>query len=737
MAIKKKKDTINGALEDIKKANDDNMLIDRKSSELINVPLDTKTAVVLNKLAINDNSYTNRGDITSIVGKDKETGMALNDTISMILKASSEKINAMNYKRFVRSQVLENRWMLDNMPQLRYGLLLRQTGIFAPDDVTKNTLIFSSPQLNSENEDVLSIKEVQETLENEVDFEKLILDTAKVAGEDGFAIIYKIPYAELANEFISFSKNKDAFKKAKGIYEAAFNEKLEGEFNITESDAGNVVTGNIANICEMLDVVDITEHVNRSADGKEEVFYENIFPKNHWTDTFKDSCKIKIQEAARNTNKKEAQVSNFFTNIFGHGTTQNVAVVHDANVNVTGVYTEILNSEMVVPVMIKKQLIGIYYMEQSDTIGFNKLTQTKGILDRDKAVSNLNSAIQTTSIVDYIRKIIERNIDTKFIKNNKHILKELRDLLNESMNRNDGFKIRFIPKEYLELYTDTPVTDSYTLGQSILQDAKTPIYFWIFENKNIQLTEFFYKRPKIVAKINTKGVTTDMEDYIWKSVEALENMYSGANLHNVFDVNAMHSQMSTHGRVIIPKGANGEELIEVEVLPGQSTTDNLETLRLYEKAISTIMNTMVSSDEDSYIQFASSYANRNVLATRVNLSLQKHHSRQISRIATNLYRLVNNKRAQIDPEIKVSLPPPKALPNTANNDFISVITQRADELATKLFTDEQVAEKRHYVKGYMAKHLKGIENIEEDFDDIMKTFDKTNVPNNMGTGEEI
>lgn len=725
----KKKDTFASALNGIKKANDENMLIDRKSGELINVPLDTKTSVVLNKLAINDNSFTNRGDITSVVGKDKETGMPLNDTISMILKASSEKINAMNYKRFIRSQVMENRWMLDNMPQLRYGLLLRQTGIFAPDDVTKNTFIFSSPQLNSENEDIISIKDVQEMLEEQVDFEKLITDTAKVAGEDGFAFIYKIPYSELANEFISFSKNKDAFKKVKGIYESAFNTKLEGEFNISESDTGDLVTGNILDICEMMDVVDVNEHVRENEVTKEkDTFYENVFPKNPWIDSFKDNCKIKIQEAAKNTDKKEAQVANFFTNIFGHGSSQNVAIVHDANVNVTGVYTEILNSERVVPVMIKKQLIGVYYMEESDTIGFNKLTQTKGIMDRDRAVSNLNSAIQTTTIVDYIRKIIERNIDTKFIKNNKHILKELRDLMNESMNRNDGFKIRFIPKEYLELYTDTPSTDSYTLGQSILQDAKTPIYFWIFENKNIQLTEFFYKRPKIIAKINTKGVSTDMEDYIWKAVESLENMYSGANLHNVFDVNAMHSQMSTHGRVIIPTAADGSQLIDVEILPGQQTTDNLETLRLYEKAISTIMNTMVSSDEDSYIQFASSYANRNVLATRVNLSLQRHHSRQISRIATNLFRLINNKRAQLDPEVKVSLPPPKALPNTANNDYITTVSQRADEFSTKLFSEEQVAEKRHYVKGYMAKHLKGIENIEEDYEEIMKSFDRNDLP---------
>lgn len=252
---KKKKDTLVDTVEDIKKANDQNSLIDRKSAALIDIPLDTKTSSILNKLAINDISYTNRGDITSIVGKDKETGMNLSDTITTILKASSDKINAMNYKRFVRSQVLENRWMLDNMPQLRYGLLLRQTGIFAPDDVTKNTLIFSSPQLNKDNETILSLDDVKKTLEDEVDFEKLILDTAKAAGDDGFAFIYKIPYAELANEFISFTKNKDAFKKAKGIYESAFNKRIpEESFNITESEDGTAtLTGDISNICEIID----------------------------------------------------------------------------------------------------------------------------------------------------------------------------------------------------------------------------------------------------------------------------------------------------------------------------------------------------------------------------------------------------------------------------------------------------------------------------------------------------
>ncbi len=724
----KKKNSSELALDKIRKSNDQNSLISRKASELIDVPTDTKTSVLLNTLAINDISYSRRGDITSIVGKDKETGLQLTDTIDMILKASSEKINAMTYKRFIRSQVMENRWMLDNMPQLRYGLQLRLTGIFAPDDVTKNTLIFSSKDITKDNESVISLEDVKQTLEDEVDFENLMLDSARAAGEEGFCIILKIPYSELANEFVAFSKDKDGFKKAKGIYEAAFDRKIKDDYiNITESATGEVTVSpvHIETICEMIDIVDISEHT--SGDTK---FYENIFPHNHWTDTYKDSLKVKIMESpyTDKKSKKEKQTANFFSNVFGHGASPNVTVTNDANLNITGVYTEILNSERVIPVMIKKQLIGVYYVEEADTIGFNKLTQTKGLMDKDRGAFNLNNAIQNTTIVDYIRKVIERNIDTKFIKNNKHILKELRDIMNDSINRAEGFKIRFIPKEYLEVYTDTPATDSYTLGRSILQEAKTPIYFWIFENKNIQLTEFFYKRPKIIAKINTSGVSTDMEDYIWKAVESLENMYSGANLHNVFDVNAMSSQMSTHGRVIIPKGANGEELIDVEVLPGQSTTDNLETLRMYEKSISTIMNTMVSSDEDSYIQFASSYANRNVLAARVNLGLQKHHGRQISRIATNLFRMLNNKKETLDPEIVVTLPPPKALPNTANNDYITTITQRADELATKLFTDEQAAERKHYIKGYMAKHLKGIENIEEDLDEIMKTYSKLDEP---------
>lgn len=747
----KKKINPADSLKDIKKANDQNSLISRKSKELIDVPSETKTSLLLNKLAIDDLSYTNRGDITSIVGRDKESGLEMSDTIDMILKASTNKINTLSYKRFIRNQVLENRWMIDNMPQLGYGLLLRKTSIFSPDDVNKKSFIYTSPSLNESNSDLLTLDDVTRLLEDEIGFEDLIMNCYDAAARDGFIFIYNITYSELANQLFEFSKNKDAFIKAKGIYEGYYGRELNFDINIMESltldEATQTIQGLDADIiCEMIDFVDIKEH---STIDSEDKLYETTFPENPWLDSFKDTFKTMLQEhnaiditeapSDKNTAivkpgnvSKQQKSVNFFSNIFGNGTSIPPEIKKNARLNVTGLYTQILDSERVIPVMIGKKVIGIYYIEENDVIGLNKITQTRSLLDKDKSIYALDNTIDKANMVDYLRKVLERNIDTKFIKNNKHILKEIRDILNDSINRDMGVKVRWIPADYLELYTDSPVSDKYTLGKSILQEAKTPIYFYILENKNIQLTEFFYKRPKFIAKINTKGLTTDMEDYVWKSVEALENMYTASNLHNLFDVQTMYNQMGSHGKVILPKDANGNDLIEVERIEGQTTSDNLEVLRMYERHISTIMNTTVSSDEDQYMAYASSYANRNMLAAKVNTENQRHHAKQASRIATNLFRKINNKVGQIDPDIIISYPPAKQLPNTQNNDIISTVSQRAADLAEKLFTEEEVDKKRHYILGYMAKHLKGVEDIKEDFDEIMSSYDKNKAAEDAG-----
>lgn len=184
-------------IDDIKKANDQNAIISRASSELLDVRHDTKTEKLLNKLAINDISYTNRGDITSIVGVDKETGLPFQDAITMIMKSSSERMNTQSYRRFIRSQVLENRWMLENMPQLKTGLILRKTSIFTPDDVNKSSYIYKSKDLDRSTENTMEIGEVIQILKDEADFEKLGSDIYDANSKDGFCFVYIIEYLSL------------------------------------------------------------------------------------------------------------------------------------------------------------------------------------------------------------------------------------------------------------------------------------------------------------------------------------------------------------------------------------------------------------------------------------------------------------------------------------------------------------------------------------------------------------
>ena len=93
-------------IQNIMDRNDELSLIQRDARSLLDVN-SLKTHQLISKMSINDSSYY-KGDISRIVGRDKTTGVSLEDGIMSIFKESTSKINSMNHRRFIRNQVLEN-----------------------------------------------------------------------------------------------------------------------------------------------------------------------------------------------------------------------------------------------------------------------------------------------------------------------------------------------------------------------------------------------------------------------------------------------------------------------------------------------------------------------------------------------------------------------------------------------------------------------------------------------------
>lgn len=333
-----------------------------------------------------------------------------------------------------------------------------------------------------------------------------------------------------------------------------------------------------------------------------------------------------------------------------------------------------------------------------------------------------------------LRKIVERNIDVNFLKNNKHILSELRNILNSSISGNENFKLRWIPAKYLELFTDRPATKTYPLGSSILQDAKAGIYSWVMEHKNIQLTELFHKRPKMIVSLNLGGMTDDVEEYVMKAVESIEKMYSGANLQNIYDVDKMYSQMSNIARTIIPKGPDGNPLIDIDIREGQKTDDNIEVLKMYERIITVTMNITVSSFEEDY-NFAVSEINRTNLSQRIGVELQKHHSHQLSRIATNFLRDIADDDEAKNYDVNITLPAPRFLNDQNNSSLIDNITSRAEKLAAVHYGDATSSKAKAFVSFYSAKYLQGIEDIRQDREEFEKEYSKKITSGELTEGE--
>lgn len=736
---KDKREKIPKDIEKIISANDDVALIQRDARDLLTVPI-PETSRVLSKMAINDSQY--KRDVSKIVGKDKVTGYSLEDGIMSIFRESTNRMNALNADRFIRYQVLENRWMLKEMPHLAYGMAGRKTSIFTPDDVTKESFIFSSPQIKNPIDGIDSLDEdrienIKSRLEKEVNFTKLMNDAYDHAAIDGFAFIYMIPLAEIAKQILHHAKNKNIYREISLISESVCGRKMTPYDAVSwdilespESEMSDILESmDIKDVSTILEMFDINKHAATS-DIRDNSWYESVYPENHITDEAKAVFKKKLRElniteSADIYESSDKSMKSFYSSMFGSSMIGLNSDEKQKNVrlNITGLHTEILDSERVIPIMVGEQCLGVYYLEITDAIGFQRL------LDGERSSSpefrnSRSSSEQMFGITNMLKKIIDRNIDVTFLKNNKTILPEIRSILNSAITGQDSFKLRYIPAKYLELFTDRPTSAKYPLGSSILQEAKGGIYSWIMEHKSIQLTELFHKRPKMIVGLTVDGMTDDMEAYVSKAMKSIEEMYSAANLQNIFDVGKMYKQMGSFPKVVIPKGPNGNALIDIDIKEGQKTDDNIEVLKMYERIITVTMNITVSSFEENY-NFAISEINRTNLSQRIGVELQKHQSTQISRIATNTYRRITEKNADFSPiDLVVTLPPPRTLSDQNNNNIIESTTARAEKLAILHFGSSETPEAREFIRFYGNKYLQGIENIRSDFETFKKEYSK-------------
>lgn len=711
---KKNKKDYEDDLKKIQKVNTDNSIIGPDARNLITVEPNSAIEKSIRVVNVEDEYKTDKDNLLAIRGKDKQSGAELLDIMNLMYKQEADKVLATNYERYIRGEIRDNRFMINNMDPLSMSMQMRKTSLLNPDDGTKKSFIFSIPSSEDDLESAnIEAVKVEKQLEKELNYSEVLEQLVDVAGVDGYAILYKLPFSELATQFHNFVKADK--NRARSIYEAVHDVQLPEALNIAES-ADGVFEMSYDSLDKWMQTLDVRAQVIKEGYNRDETtVYTDVFGS-LVTDEARDAFMGQAYETQMNN---ELDIKEAGGDMFGIAFDELKPLKKNINLStLSGVHLSTLDNERTIPIVVNKKLIGVYYIEEYQTFGMRKILTTKSLLEKEKAnYIGANPLANSKNMMDAITKVIERNLNTQFLKSNKHILGTLRDIFNESLAKGNNTKVRFIPAKYLELYVDTP--DGTGLGKSPLQYAKNAIYSWILLNKNMQMTELYYKRPKMIGKINVAGLNTDMGEFMWKGIEAFEQMYNSATLHNITDVQSIMKHMSAIGRTLYPVTGDGKELISIERIEGQSAMDNMELLRMYEKIVAMMMSTMVSSDEDSYINFATSYANRNIVAARENNKRQAYAEKQFSRITTNLYNLINPDADNI--EITIKLPSAKTLTNTTNNNVITDIIEKAKSLATAIFPEE-VPKQNHFVLGYISKNVQGLENMQGMVEEIMKSY---------------
>jgi hypothetical protein len=173
---------------------------------------------------------------------------------------------------------------------------------------------------------------------------------------------------------------------------------------------------------------------------------EGFEDKQIFTDMFGGAI-IEEAKAAFLSNIRESNISeavkNEVNDLFGFNFDKTTYAKQKVNIKISGVYTKVLDNEKTIPIIIDKKLMGAYIVEEYNSFGMRNIYTTKTLLEKESASTlKLNPLEQSHNMIDSLKKLIERNLNSRFLKTNKHILGTIRDIFNESMNK--GKQLRFV-----------------------------------------------------------------------------------------------------------------------------------------------------------------------------------------------------------------------------------------------------------------------------------------------------
>jgi len=573
------------------------------------------------------------------------------------------------------------------MPMLEDALGVLCDNVISSDHFSKDFIFISDENVSVENNKELfynNIKVLKDKYDLLIKFQDIIYNTSKY----GERFYYIVPYERAIKKLLDNPDNKFVTShEAMSLTESGI---LKQTPALKES--GDVFVNTINKKEQSLDV-EFTFNMSNSL-SKEIVAHEAA------------ANRLKhIKESALNFNEATTSTVSLVANdkldaspFYDDTTSNGLIVAGDNRFNtkedwgLNGCVFKELNRYKIIPVRIEDLILGYAYLENDrygldDDFPVSDTTtpvNAMGINVATDLEATKNSAVISDSIVKTVASKLSAAIDTKFIKLNKDLSKEIYTILKHDLQagKKNKYNVTFLPPDdvvhcYYKLDPDT------YRGISDLYKSMIPAKLFIGLYITNTIGAMTRAQDRRVYYVKQSGIDTNISKILLTTIDQLKRQN-----FNIRQLESMKNVLNILGRFndfVIPTDNSGNAPVQFEVMQGQQIdpqTDLMEKLQSMAVNSTDVPFEIVQARQSMDYAIQASMSNSRFLKKIYNR--QTIANRFLSSIMTKLYRGEFNNPTAV---IKVNLPTPMFLNLTNTNQIIQNANDVA-QAAMEAFSDD-------------------------------------------------
>lgn len=415
---------------------------------------------------------------------------------------------------------------------------------------------------------------------------------------------------------------------------------------------------------------------------------------------------------------------------------------------INGCIVKVLKREKVVPIILNKVCLGYYYFEYDQNLDmFGQRAASTGMMNtltgiRSNHRSESFDALQRREeLLRSLSNELAKKIDIKFIDANQDLKKEIYYILkyNDEFNSalqsgmSNNIRVSYIPPDDIEhLYFD--LDEETGRGISDLNLSLIPAKLWVaitLCNVIGILTRSNDKRVYYVRQSTETNVAKTM----LRTIEEIKKANFG--IRQIENINSVLNITGRFNDYIIPKSADGQSPIDMEVLQGQQIdvkTDLLSMLEEHAINLTGIPLDLIQSRQspDYAMQFTMSSSK----FLRFAYDRQSAFSAQISRVLTKIYDLEYNTKDRL----QVQLPPPLFINMQQTNQLFTTTKEFCQNIVEIMMAGEDDDTKKQLFNKELVLHFLGsyikIDDINRLYNKASQQVAKINNVKDEGNGDD-